>query len=352
MGIMAHMFSEESEQSSRSATVGIFAVLLGLITVGPNVVPMPSRERVDRSLEMIILESIAMASAEEVEESAEEETAEAVEEEIVAPAEVEMDDFDELLSDFFTSDISEDDLGGTDLLGSGDVDESTFDSEINLDFGGSGGDTDLFGDDRPADMSADMLSQTGTNIEGWTLNPNLVSVEASGGSARGLQIDDDQPRDELLVEEDREDNPLQSMLDETDLSSTLTAEELTREEAITRYIKTNESSLDKSVLSLIGGGGPGDITINQAITVRGNSYIVQVLYSPSSRKLHVIWIAGDDLYYFIDPGLQNKPNYFEKGVVRRRGSEIALVETEELSTQSREAKEVFALFLSWWEEQQ
>ena len=347
------MFSEESDRSSRSVTVGVFAVLLGLVTMATNVIPMPSRDSVDRSLEMIILESIEMASAEEVEESVEEDFTEIVDEEIAALPEVEMDDFDELLSDFFTPDLSEDALGETNLSGLGGADPTALESDLNLDFSGSDGISDLFGDDRPSDMNADLLSQTEADVEGWTLNPNLVSVESSASESERFQIDDDlQSGDELLVEEDRADNPLQSMLDETDLSSTLTAEEMTREAAVTRSIKASQSSLDKSVLSLLGGAGAGDITTNQTITIQGTSYTVQILYSPSSRKLHVVLIAGDDLYYFIDPGLQNKPNYFEKGVVRRNGAEIALVETEELSTQSREAKEVFAIFLSWWEKQQ
>ena len=81
----------------------------------------------------------------------------------------------------------------------------------------------------------------------------------------------------------------------------------------------------------------------------GQTWTVQLAYAPSSRTLKIALTQDSMLFYFIDPGLQNRANYCERGrTVLDTDSRVVTVESEEVSVQSPDAVRVFNQFLSWW----
>lgn len=340
---MAYQFSEDTDKSNKRITALIFFFLLGFIGITSYFVPIPSRERVEKSLEVIVLESIAIATSEAEENDV------AVEEvpdgEETSPEDVVMDDFEGLLSAFgeALSPSESEDASLSDLASSK---SRTIQSEMNLDFAAEGG-LDVFGSDRPADMNADLLQSSGGGNETLTLKSNIVSgssgqpgFQVRGGTYGG-------GGDDLSVRQGGQGNSLE-MGSGASGSSELTAEQKAYASSVVNHLNLRERPLDPGIRAMFAQG-PDNITTKETTVIGGQEYMVQLLYTPFTRTLHIAWIKDDTVYYFVDPALQNVANYYEKGHVDYDDVlGVVLAETEELSAQGPEAIRMYNLFLSWW----
>ena len=319
--------------------MGVFTVLVSFLFLASNFVPLPGRERVDQSLDLIMLESIPTAAA-EMEEKIDEPPVEK------RMPETSPDDFDGLLSAFTellpTEPLSEESA----LPDRGQTESLALQSDVGLDFGAEEG-LDLLGDNRPGDLNADLFPQSeGTT---WTLRPNLISGTAPRSSAR-LSSGTGEAEVDLTIRPDRPERLVESLFgDQGDAS--LTTEEILRENAVVRWMQDRLNVLDRPIRTKFEQQ-PRDLTINEPITVGTKVYHLQMMYSPVTRTLHIAWIDGDNLFYFVDPALQFQVNYFEEGLVERAPSEeVVLVETEELSARSPQAIREYGIFLNWWRPQ-
>ncbi len=339
---MASIFAEETNKKGRPVTLGIFATLVVVFFFASKVVPMPSREQVDRSLDLIILEAIAAAEAPE----AEEDTEDPAEESDASDAEPTLEDFEGLLAEFSEFLPSETLVDESTMPDRDPTSSLVLESDVGLDFGQEGV-LDLFGDTRPGDLNADLNPQSrGAN---WTLQPNLIAGSTSRSTGRlssgtgGSGVD-------LTTRPDRPERLVESITGERDDVS-LSSEEILRENAVVRWMQERVNELDRPVRTLFEQQ-TRDLTVNEPVSIGGKTYYLQMMYSPVTRTLHIAWIDGDNLYYFIDPALQFRVNYFEEGIVERAsGTEVILLETEELSAQSPAAIRNYQIFLNWWRPQ-
>ncbi len=339
---MSSIFSEDTNKSGRPVTIGIFAALVVFFFFASKVVPMPSREQVDRSLDLIILEAIAAAEAPE----AEEETEDPAEESDASESETTLEDFEGLLAEFSEFLPSEALSEESTMPDRNPTSSLILESEVGLDFG-SEEVLDLFGETRPGDLNADLNTQSRGAT--WTLQPNLIAGSTSGSTGRlssgtgGSGVD-------LTTRPDRPERLVESITGERDDVS-LSSEEIFRENAVVRWMQERINELDRPVRTLFEQQAR-DLTVNEPVIIGGKTYYLQMMYSPVTRTLHIAWVDGDDLFYFIDPALQFRVNYFEEGIVERAsGTEIVLLETEELSAQSPTAVRQYQKFLSWWRPQ-
>ena len=331
-------FFENVSQSDRGLTAGIFTAAVICIAVVIQVVPMPSRAGMDRSLESFVLSSIAIAT-----DTPEETEMEEVEEVVPEEPEMTMEDFDDLLSSF--SSLSDAASPDVEMLET-ETGESFFQTELDLDFGseetrgrlGTG----------LGDLNADLYSQAERGI-GTALRPNIVS-----GLSRSLntQLTDgtgEVSEEDLTLRQEGSDRlkTLASVYEGLDRSA-LTPEEIAREDAVVLRMNTVQSTLDPAIRVLFRSE-PTDLVFRGTISLNGDDLAVQLAYAPKSRTLKIALIRNKDLFYFIDPGLQNRANYCERGRVGVDSSaRVVLVESEEVSVQSPDAIRMFDLFLSWW----
>ena len=333
---------EDISQSDRSLTVGLFAAAIVCIAVVIHFVPMPTRAGVDRSMESFALESMAIA----VRTSAEIELAEEAEEVVVEEPEVTLEDFDGLLSSFMDLSPSDGASSDEELLGT-ETTESSLKTELDLDFGTEealGG----LGTGR-ADLNADLFPQAERST-GTLLKPNIVS---GFSRSQDIQLTDgagDISGDELALRQENSTRleTLESVYEGLD-RSTLTPEEAAREDAVVLWMTASQDMpLDPAVRGLFRSQ-PEEQVFKGEVLLGGESWIVQLAYAPLNRTLKIALIQNSTLFYFIDPGLQNRANYFEKGrVIFDADSRVVSVESEEISSQSPDAIRVFNLFLPWW----
>ncbi|MYD19033.1 MAG: hypothetical protein F4X05_05230 [Rhodothermaceae bacterium] len=331
-------FFEDVSQSDRGLTAGIFTAAVICIAVVIQVVPMPSRAGMDRSLKSFVLESIAIAA-----DTPEETEMEEVEEVVPEEPEMTMEDFDDLLSSF--SSLSDAASPDVEMLET-ETSESFFQTELDLDFGSEetrgGLGTGL------GDLNADLYSQAERGI-GTALRPNIVS-----GLSRSLntQLTDgigEVSEDELTLRQEGSNRleTLALVYEGLDRSA-LSPEEIAREDAVVLRMNTVQSTLDPAIRALFRSK-PTDLVFRGTISLNGDDLTVQLAYAPKSRTLKIALIRNKDLFYFIDPGLQNRANYCERGHIGVDSSaRVVLVESEEVSVQSPDAIRMFDLFHSWW----
>ncbi len=341
---MTNFFSEETDNQGRPIAIGVFIILVGFFVLASNVIPMPQRDRVDRSLDLIMLEAIAMAEAVELEE---EEAELPAEEDFSEPEKTSSENFDDLMSAFteLTSlEVIEEDAT---LLDRGETESLALRSDVGIDFGAEGS-LDLFGNRRFDDSETDLVSQK-RGEQTWTLRPNIVSGSVGSSNSRlsaGVVSETD-----LTGRSGRPERLVEAIIGEWDESVSLTSEEIARKNAVVRWMQERLNDLDRPVRTLFQQN-PRDLTVNELILIGARTYHLQMMYSPVTRTLHIAWIDEDEIYYFVDPALQFRINYFEEGIVERvTGTEVVLLETEELSAQSPQAIREYQIFLNWWKPQ-
>ena len=332
-------FFEDIIRSDRGLTVCLFIVMIVCISVVIHVVPIPTRAGMEQSLETFILESMAMAanSPEEME------VADDIEEEI--SEEETLEDFDELLSSFMDMSLSEPSL--SDIESSVQPTELDIQTDLDLNFDTSDRQGEL--GSGVIDLNADLFAQSSRGT-GTSLRPNLVSGFTR---SRDTQLSDGTGNissDELTVREDHSSNSvvLDSVYHGLD-RSTLTPEEAAYEDAVVLRMKNGNGKYPDPVIRSIFDMKTTDLAFKKDINLDNQPWTVQISYSPVNRTLRIALVQDNTLFYFIDPGLQNRANYFEKGNARHNADDqVIVVESEEFSSQSPEAIRVFNLFLSWW----
>ena len=333
---------EDVSQSDRRLTVGLFTAAIVCIVAVIHFVPMPTRAGVDRSIESFALESraIAVRSAEEIDME------EVPEEVAVEEPEVTLEDFDGLLSSFLDPSLSDAASSDAELLGT-ETTESSLRIDLDLDFGtedvpgglGTGS----------ADLNADLFPQAERGT-GTPLRPNIVSGFSRSPDTQLTDGTGDLSEDELTL---RQENSvrleiLESVYEGLDRSA-LTPEEIAREDDVVLWMKASQGmSLDPAIRALFRSEST-DLVFKGTVALDGQTWTVQLAYAPSSRTLKIALTQDSTLFYFIDPGLQNRANYCEQGrTVLDADSRVVTVESEEVSVQSPDAVRVFNQFLSWW----
>ena len=324
--------------------MGVFTVLVSFLFLASNFVPVPGRERVDRSLDLIMLESIP-TTATEVEEPIEEPDINR------RSPEASPDDIDGLMSAFTELLPSEPLSEQPALPDRGEIEALALQSDVGLDFGVDEELEDLVGDNRPGDLNADLFPKSAGGAT-WTLRPNLISGTARQSGAR-LSTRNSRAGEvevDLTVRPDRPERLVESLFGEQGDSS-LTPEEILRENAVVRWMRDRQNALDRPIRTLFEKQ-PIDLTVNESITVGAKIYHLQMMYSPVTRTLHIAWIYGDEMFYFVDPALQFQANFFGEGLVERApDTEVVLLEWEELSAQSPQAIREYGAFVNWWRPQ-
>ncbi len=343
---MANQFSEELDGSGRRITFGIFVIVVVFFAAAFRLVPVPSREDVDESLDILMLEFYEMEAAEEEVEE-EDETSDEVEVE----SETEPENINKLLSAFGELSLSE--VESNDILAMDPASESPLglQADVNLDLESGSDALGIFGNSRPTDLNADLLPQSGGGSDRWTLKPNLVSG-SSATNRPGFQTRNQAgiSGSDLAVRQDEPDDLFDEVYEERDRPE-MTAEEIEREDAVIAWFKENGGPLDPGVRSLFEQT-PNMLTAKVFAQIGGQIHPVQLMYSQYSRKLHIAFSEDKDLFYFIDPKLQNIANYYAKGVVvHDEAVRVVIVESEELSVENPESVRVYRTFLSWWIDQ-
>jgi len=337
---MSNLFQHEADKKGQPITIGLFVLVLGFIVIVSNVIPMPRRDRVDRSLDLIMLEAIEMAVA------AEESTEPPIEDEVSEP-EATAEQLDELLSSFtemssfklIEEDATQSDRGETESL--------ALQADFGLDFGGQD-DLGIFGSSRSNDLDPNLAPQKST--ASWTLKPNIVTGSVSVSNSQ-LSSGVDVSQAELVLRPDQPDRLVESIVEDFDEDVSLTSEEIRRENAVIRWMLERLNELDRPVRTVFEQKS-SDLTVNEMVIIGPNTYNLQMMYSPINRTLHIAWIDGEEIYYFVDPALQYQINYFEEGIVERgEVMEVVLLETEELSAESPQARREYQIFVNWWKPQ-
>lgn len=333
---------EDIYRSDRNLTVGLFSAVIVCIAAVIHFVPMPTRAGVDRSIESFALESRAIAVG-TPEEIAVEEVPEEV---VVEEPEVTLEDFDGLLSSFMDLSASDDASSGADLLGT-ETAESSLRTGLDLDFG-TEDDLGGLGTGR-ADLNADLFPQAERGT-GTRLRPNIVSgfsrssdVQFTDGAANISEVEFT-----LRQENSTRLEILESAYEGLDRSA-LTPEEIAREDSVVLFMKASqEVSVDPAIRALFRSEST-DLVFKGKALLDGQTWTVQLAYAPSSRTLKIVLTRDNALFYFIDPGLQNRANYCERGrVVLDSDSRVVSVESEEVSVQSPDVIRMFNQFMSWW----
>lgn len=341
---MVNQFSDETDGRGQRITYGIFIIIIGFFAVAFRFVPIPSREGVDESLDILMLEVYAMEA--EVEEETE---AEVEEETEVVERDAETSDVSELLAAF--GDLSLSKVTSEDVTAS-DSDESQTSGlrpDINMDLSTGFDALGSFGDGRPSDLNADLLPQSGGGEERWTLKPSLVSSSVPGNQV-GFQTRNQSgvsDVDALAVRQQEPDDLFEAIIERKDPVD-MTIEDVKREDDVAKWFVANASPLDPGIRALFNQT-PGVFTAKDSVNIGAQMYVVQLMYSPHSRKLHIALSSEKEVHYFIDPKLQNIFNYYEEGVVvRDEAVRVIIVESEELPVNTPGAVQEYKNFLSWW----
>ncbi len=343
---MSNLFQEETSQKGHTITIVVFICLIGFLGLASTVVPLPQRDSVDKSLDLIMLEAIAMASAEEAEEEKAVETP--VEEEVSEP-EISPENIDEILSAFTAMSPVEVTNEAPTLPERGESESMKLGSDMLLEFRGQK-DLGLFGDSQGNNLDTDLVSRN--RGEAWTLKPNIVSGSISVSNTQ-LSSGAGVSGADLVTRSGQPKRLVQTIFEEwgEEEGVSMTAEEILRENAVIRWMQARLKALDRPVRTVFQQNA-SDLTVNEPVIIGSTTYNLQMMYSPVSRTLHIAWIDEEIIYYFVDPALQYQINYFEEGVVERGlQMEIVLIETEELSARSPQAVREYEIFLNWWKPQ-
>ena len=313
---------EEFAKGDRGITVGLFVIVVSCIVILIHVIPMPNRASVSKTLETMVLESIAMAV----------DTPENTEIDEVAEEETSVEDIDELLSSFLIESPAELLTSETELSVT-ESNRSELQRKVDFDFGtvdGTG-----FGSSLVEDLPQVERRQ------GRSLRPTIESKfvsESDVGLGTDVEIAEDLSSEREILE---------SVYEGLDRSA-LTAEEIAREDNVVLWLTDHKVlALDQIVNSWLGVEKT-DLIFKDQIQLADDFYTVKLAYSPVNRTLKIILIKNDELFYFIDPGLQNRANYFEKGGIVYEGDEVIMIESEEHSVQNPEAVRLFNLFSQWF----
>jgi len=348
---MATAFSEDIDQSNWRVSIVIFLIIVALFSVAFRFIPLPSRETVDDSLEDIMFELITISEQEEEET---EDTVDEPTEDEVDPADVEVqqENIDELLSAFaeLTPTATPDEIS---LTNSGTIESVILENELNPQLDFDAGVLDGFSNRNTLDIDTDLSSRSG-NSGAWTLKPGLSADADATTGQRGFTVRNQASGptgEDLATRDQQEPTELFDLFKEERGTVDMSLDEIRKENAVVAWFKANASPLDSGIRALFEQAD-SDLTAKVLANIGGQNYPIQLMYSASSRNLRIAFSEDSNIFYFIDPKLQNQANYYEEGVVVHDDQiRIVIVETEELSVSSPQAVRVFSNFLQWWLDQ-
>ena len=358
---MATMFSEYEDRGARRTSFALFLAITLFFLAAFSVIPMPSQEFADRKVETLMLERIIFESMEDLSTSDSEEPEQ--EPEVMEPEESVTGDDDEAA----TEDLEElMEAFGEFAFSEIGLDDAAMDEEAQIGAPAILHDDalDIESDDiadvfhgRSLDLTSDLVTQeTDRGRSTRSLRSGLLSGRVSGeahpgfrritgsgsGDGEGLDLRGNAGNSGDLLESARGDAETGER--EIDFSMP--------RDAVADWIELNQAPLDPGIRSLFRYSST-NITAKELISVGGQSYGLQLMYSPSSGEIHIALLDGDVIFYFIDPGFQKRANYFQKGTVRRDDATLViLVESEDLSPRGEEALRFYELFLTWWAEEE
>ena len=314
---------ENKLKEERGITISLFVVVVSCLVIVIHLIPMPKRTSVSQTLETLVLESIAIAV--DVPEEIESENVEEEEDTSV-------EDIDELLSSFLIDSPVEISQSENELL-ERESNTSQVQKEFEFDFGT--GDENVFGSGYSEDLPQAERRQRSA------LKP---TIDAKFVSDTKVDFSNDVS---VVADLTSEREVLDSVFDGLDRSN-LTEEEIAREDNVVLWITEDQEKSLTPVMDSWLKLQTTDLIFKDEILLDNENYTVSLAYSPVNRILKIVLIKDDEIFYFIDPGLQNRANYFERGHVVYEGTEIVMVESEEQSVQSYDAIKIFGLFSEWF----
>ena len=357
---MATVFSDYEDRRARRISV-VFFLLITLVFLGAfNFIPVPSQEFADRKVEVLMLEQMIFESFEDLGTLDDEESAEKFEpeeREEAAPGLAEenaTEDLEQLLTAFGDVSFSEvgfDDTGMTESARFDETPSILDQGELEVE---SGDVANVFGG-RSLDLTSDLVKRDDERGRATrSLRPGLLSERVSGqgrpgsrritgsgsGDSAGLDLRSEQRGTANLLKPTRTD--LEPKEREIEFSIPT--------DALVEWMRMNQNPLDPGIRSHFRYSSR-EITSKELISVGGRSYGLQLMHSPGGGATHIALLEGNTIFYFIDPGRQQRANYFQKGTTRRdEETLVILVESEDLSPRSEEARHFFEIFLAWWAE--
>ena len=365
---MGLSFAEQEERRNRRFTWLLFLGASVFFSVAFTLIPTPGQEFAETTIERLILTSVELPAVEEIEieapeEEEEEDPLEVIEEitEELEPEPIE-EDVEALIADAFDS-FSFSDVSFDDQVAEQDSREivSLSDEDMEL-FSESASDRPVFNSDM--DLTQNLLNDSGDpSRSARSLSSNLIGQSLAStddtdrsrryvGDLEGLAWPDGSGRQTIRAtsqtgpsldsagSESRQDN---LFLGEGDVA--------VPSDSLLQWILANQGELDPGIRSLFHFAPPS-ISARDETSIDAAPSELQIMYTPSNREIRIALIREADIYYFVDPGFQQRAQYFQKGVVGRDGlARIDFVESEDFSPIGPEAKAFFRFFLAWWQQE-
>lgn len=372
--VMALSFAAQEERKNRRISWLSFLGVSMLFSVAFTLMPTPGQEFAETTIERLILTSVELPPVEEIEIETEplaeeedpletiEEIAESLEPE--APAEeVLEEDVEALIADAFET-FSFSDVSVEDPVAQQENREivSLSDEDMDL-FSEAASERPVFNSDM--DLTQNLLNDSGNPTRASrSLSSNLIGQSLAStddtdrsrryvGDLEGLAWPDASGRQTIRAtggagapslessgSGSRQDN---LFLGDGDIS--------VPSDSLLMWIMENQSELDPGIRSLFYFAPPA-ISARDETTIGAAPSELQLMYTPSNREIRIAMIREGAIYYFVDPGFQQRAQYFQKGVVGRDDMErVDFVQSEDFSPTGPEARDFFRLFLAWWQQE-
>ena len=354
---MATVISEFEPKNSRRISLVIFLFVTLLFLGAFNFIPIPSQEYAYRTVEQLMLERLVLESISDSEVEESEDDSELIEETADPAQDVEFEDLEQLMEAFDDFSLSETRMSASDLTREERTDLASL-SQEELDL--ESGDLETVFGGRSLDLTSDLdkrddgRRRTSRELRSSLLSDRGVAGRERLGSRSGLSTRPSGSNTELGLRKTNVDdaNLLQSTREKDDPPEESEPDFDLPTDELLNWILANHGPLDPGIRSLFQYL-PGNLTAKTQITASGVSYGLQLMHAPGGGETHIAIVDGEVLFYFVDPGMQQRASRFEKGLIRRdEESRVIVVESEDLSTRSEEALRAFKLFIDWWTEQQ
>ncbi len=369
---MALSFAAQEERRNRRISWLLFLGMSVFFSVAFTLIPTPGREFAETTIERLVLTSLELPPVEEIEIEAdpleeEEDPLEVIEEitESLEPEPVEElleEDVEALVADAFESfsfsDVSLDDavaqLEDREIV-------SLSDQDMEL-FSESASDRPVFNSDM--DLTQNLLNDSGNpSRSSRSLSSNLIGQSFASpddtdrsrryvGDLEDLAWPDGSGRQTIRATS-AEGTSLESSDSGSRQDNLFLGEEDVSipSDSLLQWILVNQAELDPGIRSLFHFAPPA-ISARSQTSAAASSAELQLMFTPSNREIRIAMIRQGDIYYFVDPGFQQRAQYFQKGVVGRDAMErIDFVESEDFSPTGPEARDFFKLFLAWWQQE-
>ena len=355
---MANVFSDYEDQGGQRTSAVLFLCIALFLFTAFNFVPVPTQEFADQRLETLMLEQMIFETfqdrgAADEDNADEAELVEELEDDPNLINEVETEELARLLEAFGPPSPIED-VGGAEVTVNvrgtpsavipGELDVESL--ELDAPFGSRAGDVvfDLdpqfrgSGSGQTTRRLSPGLLADGVPSEGRT---RLRHTTGIGGDGEGLNLErqDHETPDLFRPDRDVREPP---ELTQADFN--------VNTDGLVDWILANQGPLDPGIRAHFQYS-PGKLTATTQMSVDGHAYGLQLMHAPGGGETHIALLDGSEIFYFIDPGLQQRASYFQKGLVRRdEDTSVVLVESEDFSARSAEALHFFKIFLAWWDE--